>query len=263
MTNALDRDLRYALSPVELFTDAVGVPDKFQADILNGLLDENALSPSCAAPRRSLLLASRQSGKSEVCACAALWTARYLPGSLTLLLSHSLRGSAELFRKVANAYHKTGGEDGVLQESTLRLELRNGSRCCALPATQGTIRGYSGVDLVLLDECAQIEDSMIHAILPSQAIRPNSRLYALSTPHGRRGWFFNEWDHGEGYARYEVAAKDVSRISAEFLAQQLQTLGAYVFAQEYQNVWAENEMTLISDDLVKAAMAPTGEQPWW
>ena len=254
--NVLDRDLRYALSPVELFTDAVGKPDKFQADILNGLLDENA-------PRRSLLLASRQSGKSEVCACCALWTAKFLPGSLTLLLSHSLRGSSELFRKVADQFHKTGSEEGVVQESTLRLELKNKSRVISLPATQSTIRGYSGMDLCLLDEAAQIEDGMVHALLPSAATRPASRLYALSTPHGRRGWFWNEWDHGEGYARYEVAAKDVSRISAEFLAQQLQTLGAYVFAQEYQNVWAENEMTLISDDLVKAAMAPTGEQPWW
>jgi hypothetical protein len=119
------------------------------------------------------------------------------------------------------------------------------------------------MDLCLLDEAAQIEDGMVHALLPSAATRPASRLYALSTPHGRRGWFWNEWDHGEGYARYEVAAKDVSRISAEFLSQQLATLGAYVFAQEYENVWCENEMTLISDDLVKAAMAPTGESPWW
>jgi hypothetical protein len=255
--NVLDRDLRYALSPVELFTDAVGIPDKFQADILNGLLDENA-------PRRSLLLASRQSGKSEVCACCALWTARFLPGSLTLLLSHSLRGSAELFRKVADQFHKTGGsEEGAIQESTLRLELKNKSRVISLPATQSTIRGYSGMDLCLLDEAAQIEDGMVHALLPSAATRPASRLFAMSTPHGRRGWFFNEWDHGEGYARYEVAAKDVSRISAEFLSQQLATLGPYVFAQEYENCWQENDMRLIASDLVAAAMVDTGERPFW
>ena len=252
----LDADLRYALSPVAMFEDAVGTPDKWQAEILDGLLDD-------AGPRQSLLLCSRQSGKSEVCALCALWTARYLPGSLTLLLSHSLRGSAELFRKVASAHHKLGGEEGVLQESALGLELRNGSRVCALPATTGTVRGYSGMDLCLLDECARIEDSMIHSLLPSAATRPRSRLYALSTPAGKRGWFYNQWDHGEGYSKYEVAAKDVSRISPEFLAQQLQTLGAYVFAQEYENVWCENEMTLISDHLVKAAMIDTGEKPWW
>jgi hypothetical protein len=78
-----------------------------------------------------------------------------------------------------------------------------------------------------------------------------------------RGWFWNQFDHGEGYKRYAVKATDVPRIGAEFLQRQLEICGAYVFAAEYENCWQENEMTLISDDLVKAAMIDTGEKAWW
>src|SRR5688500_13483424 len=52
---------------------------------------------------RILLLCSRQSGKSTVTACLALYQALYVPGSLILLLSPSLRQSQELFKKVQDA----------------------------------------------------------------------------------------------------------------------------------------------------------------
>src|SRR5262249_31641140 len=49
-------------------------------------------------PPRTLALCSRQSGKSTAAAALALWTALCRPGSLTLLLSPTLRQSGELFR---------------------------------------------------------------------------------------------------------------------------------------------------------------------
>jgi len=256
--NVLDRDLRYALSPVELFTDAVGKPDKWQAEILDSLLDDNA-------PRQSLLLCSRGSGKSEICACAALWTALYQPGSLTLLCSVSLRQSSEIFRKVARALHAIGGDsDAILQESALKLELRSGSRVISLPGSESTSRGYHGCTCLIFDEIGKIPDEMVFALLPSQATAgPGARLFACGTPAGKRGFLWNEWDHGVGYARYSVKATDVPRIPASFLKRQMEVCGAYVFAQEYENVFCENDMTLISDDLVKAAMVDTGEKPWW
>src|SRR3984957_397546 len=217
--NALDRDLRYALSPVALFEDAIGSPcDSWQADLLN------------SDARRSLLLCCRQSGKSTATSIKALHTAKYQPGSLTLLLSPSLRQSGELFRKVTSAYHAIGGsdDDGVLMESALRLELRNGSRVIALPGSEATTRGYSGCDLLIIDEASRCEDSLIAATRPSQATRPNAQLIELSTPRGKRGHFWKEWSEGgDTWARYEVKAADVSRIDPEFLAQERRSLGEF------------------------------------
>ena len=84
--------------------------------------------------RQALWNCARQSGKSTVAALLALHRAIYKPGSLTLLLSPSLRQSAELFRKVAQFYSALGYEAPPADaESALRLELANGSRIVSLP----------------------------------------------------------------------------------------------------------------------------------
>jgi hypothetical protein len=36
---------------------------------------------------------------------------------------------------------------------------------------------------------------------------------AMTTPAGKRGWFYEAWLRGEGFERIEVAAKDCPRIS--------------------------------------------------
>jgi hypothetical protein len=253
--NALDRDLSYALDPVRLFEDAINGPaDPWQRAVLE------------SDARRSLLLACRQSGKSTVTSIKALHTAKYQPGSLTLLLSPSLRQSGELFRKVASAYHAVGGtdDDGVLMESALRLELRNGSRVIALPGSEATTRGYSGCDLLIIDEASRCEDSLIAATRPSQATRPNAQLIELSTPRGKRGHFWKEWSEGgDTWARYEVKAADVSRIDPEFLAQERRSLGEFLYLQEYENLWLDSDTQLIATDLVQAAMCDDGERPFW
>ena len=252
--NILERDLSYALDPVRLFEDAIGGPaDPWQRALLN------------SDARRSLLLCCRQSGKSTVTSIKALHTAKYQPGSLTLLLSPSLRQSGELFRKVASAYHAIGGsdDDGVLMESALRLELRNGSRVIALPGSEATTRGYSGCDLLIIDEASRCEDSLIAATRPSQATRPNARLIELSTPRGKRGHFWNEWDQGgDSWTRYSVKAEDVSRIDPEFLAQERRSLGEFLYSQEYEISFLDADTQLIQTDLIEAAMRDD-ERPVW
>jgi len=118
-------------SAVALMTQAVGGIDPWQASVLTSSAD------------RQLLLCCRQSGKSSTCACLALHVAMSQPGSLTLLLSPSLRQSQELFKKVQDAYRTLGYPAPLLAESALRYELDNGSRIIALPGTEGNIRGYS------------------------------------------------------------------------------------------------------------------------
>src|SRR5690606_7363027 len=129
----------------------------------------------------------------------------------------SQRQSAELFRKVTEAYHRLDGAPEPVLESTLRLELKNGSRIVALPGSESTTRGYSGAALVIVDEAARVPDPLIAAVRPTLATS-GGRLIALSTPAGRRGWFFQQWEHGEGWRRTRITAEDVPRISPEFLA---------------------------------------------
>jgi hypothetical protein len=73
-----------------------------------------------------------------------------------LLLSLTLRQSGELFNKAAAVYGAIGRPVPPESASRLQLELENRSRIVSLPGKEGTIRGYSGVRLLAIDEAAWV-----------------------------------------------------------------------------------------------------------
>src|SRR5262249_58061446 len=94
-------------------------------------------------------------------------------------------------------YAKVKGAPELREESVLRCELANGSRIVSLPGTERTVRGYSKADLIIIDEAARVEDSLLVATRPMMAVSEGGgRLIALSTPAGKRGWFYEAWING-------------------------------------------------------------------
>ncbi len=213
-------DLAIALDPTELARKAALDPDPWQAKVLRS-----------RAPR-ILMNCCRQSGKSTITALLAVHTAHFQPGSLTLLLSPSLRQSQELFKKALDVHHALANPIATLAESALRLELKNGSRIVSLPGKETTVRGYSGVKLLAVDEAARVPDELYYSIRPMLAVS-GGRLMGLSTPFGTRGWWYDAWRSSETWERYEVPATECPRISPEFLDEERRVLGEWWFAQEY------------------------------
>ena len=212
--------------------------------------------------RKRILCCTRQAGKSTVTSIAALYEALFAPGSLTLLLSPSLRQSGELFRKVLQL-HKTLDirRAAIYAESALRMELENGSRVIALPGSEATTRGYSAATLVVIDEASRVADPLISAIRPTLATT-NGRLIALSTPSGKRGWFYEQWTNGEAWDRTLVKAADVSRISAEFLADERREMGEFTYQQEYECEFLDAETSVFSSDMIERALSDAVRPLW-
>jgi hypothetical protein len=248
-------DLASALDPVR-FAQAAGFPPL--ADWQRQVLRSTA--------RRLLLCCSRQAGKSSVTALLACHQSLYVPGSLTLLLSPSLRQSSELFRKVLDTYHAVGESVPAESESKLSLELRQGSRVVSLPGSEQTVRGFSAPSLVVVDEAARCDDGLWFSVAPMLATG-RGRAICLSTPWGRRGFFHALWTaaggggaagegEGEGeWERYEVPASEVPHLAPEFLAEQRRLLGEYWYAQEFDCRWLEGESALFRRDDVLAAFS--------
>lgn len=233
-------DLALALDPV-LFAQSIGfAPDKWQADVLRS-----------TAPR-VLLNCHRQAGKSTIFAAIGVHTALYQPGSLVLLLSPALRQSGELFKKCLAIYKDAGRPVPAESETALTLTLDNGSRIVSLPGKEGTIRGYSGVRLLIVDEASRVPDDLYKSVRPMLAVS-GGRLIAGSTPWGKRGWWFTEWHSDEAWDRYEVPATECPRISPEFLAEEQRTLGPYFYQQEYECTFSETTDTLFPFDLIMRA----------
>lgn len=224
---AFAADLARALDPVLLAAQAGIEADPWQARVLR------------SRASRLLLNCSRQSGKSTITSVLALHTALYAAGSLVLLLSPSLRQSGELFKKCLATYKDLGRPVSPESETALTLTLENGSRIVSLPGSKdSTIRGYSGVTLLVIDEAAWVSETLYMSVRPMLAVS-GGRLAALSTPHGTRGWFYDAWKEGANWERYEVPATMCPRISAEFLEEEKRNIGEWWYQQEYMCQFSE------------------------
>ncbi len=150
---------------------------------------------------------------------------------------------------------------GILQkaESALRLELTNGSRVISLPASEATIRGYSAVDLLLIDEASRVDDALYASVRPMLATS-NGRLVAMSTPWGRRGWWYEAWRSTDAWHRTEVKATDCPRISAAFLEEEQRNMGQWFFAQEYMCEFLDAESAAFRSEDIEAAFTEDIEQ---
>jgi Terminase large subunit, T4likevirus-type, N-terminal len=240
---AIAADLAAALDPCVLAEQAGLVPDPWQVDVLRS-----------GAPR-VLMNCARQVGKSTTTSILAMHTALYHADALVLMLSPSLRQSAELFRKCLDVYRVLARPVAPQAESSLRLELDNGSRIISLPGSEATVRGFSGVDLLCIDEASRVEDSLYTALRPMVAVS-GGRLVALSTPFGRRGWWFEAWTGREDWQRVEVPATQCPRISPTFLAEEQAALGPWAYRQEYCCTFSETLDQLFSHDVVMASISP-------
>lgn len=234
--------------PARVFTDSGLTPDPWQRQVLT------------SGAARLLLLCSRQAGKSTAAAALALHTALVTPGAPVLLLSPSLRQSAELFRKVVDLYERLGRPVGCAAQSGVRLELANGARVVSLPGDGDTVRGFSNVALVVIDEAARVSDALYAAARPMLAVS-RGRLVALSTPFGQRGWFFEAWQGDGDWQRLSVTAAECPRIGPDFLAEERRALGERWYRQEYECRFKEAAGAVFRHEDIEAALS-NDVQPW-
>jgi hypothetical protein len=165
----------------------------------------------CTTQGHQLVLAHRQRGKSRIAAAVAFEDALTHAGCLDLVVSRSLRQSGELFRKIKEFYHLTTPM-ALVKDTEHELELANGSRIISLPGNPDTLVGYSSVHRLILDEAARIPDSTYYALRPMLA-RSGGTILAITTPFGRRGWFYEAWTGQAAEEQLDVAT--VERLLAD------------------------------------------------
>jgi len=236
-------DLACALDPVRFARRAGLDPDPWQVRVLR--------SPA----RQIILNCSRQVGKSTVTGILAGHTALYEPGAPILLLSPTERQSIELLRKVKDTLRQLGtATTAVEKDNALSLEFASGSRILALPGKEGTIRGFSAVRLLIIDEASRVPDALYQAVRPMLAVS-GGRIVLLSSPFGKRGFFHHEWTAGgPEWERVEVDAYACPRLDPLWLDKERATIGDWWFDQEYLCKFKETTDQVFAYDDVMAAL---------
>jgi phage FluMu gp28-like protein len=187
-------------------------------------------------------------------AIIALHRALTVSGSLVLILAPAERQAKETFAKVADYYRTLGSPIPADSDRKLGLQLANRSRIEALPGSEKTIRGFSGVDLLIVDEAARVDDGLYYAVRPMLAVSGGA-LMMLSTPYGKRGVFYEEWsgEAGEEWERYEIPANQCPRIPSAFLEAERRSMPEYWYAQEYGCEFRETEDQLWTHEMIEGA----------
>ncbi len=250
--------------------------------------------------RKSLVCCSRQTGKSQTAAALALRTAICQDEATVLIISRALRQSAEVLRKVRQFYYGMKGlkamgygsgrqrgkyqrpigvrkwqdkesreteqelkrleKDQAVSDSVLQMEFSNGSRIISLPCKSETTVGFSAIAMLIMDEAARIPDETYHFLSPTRAVSQGG-LVALSTPFGKRGWFWEGWSRCEDAKQFEgkivpwhqvkVTVDQCERIDPDWLEEERQDIGERWFSQEYQCSFVDTIDTVFAHDDVK------------
>ena len=206
--------------PSDLMRKSGMEPDPWQADLLD--------SPWMKA----LLLIHRQAGKSTATAALGLDIAINKPGSTVLITAPSQRQAKELFDKIKVFYYDIGSPHQTENDSATLLKLSNGSKVHSLHGSEKTLRGISAVDLAIVDEASRVDDALFTAISPMLAVS-GGRLVLLTTPWGKRGYFYDQWIGPNDWKRVKITADKCPRITPEFLAEERASMSEAMYRQEY------------------------------
>jgi hypothetical protein len=134
------------------------------------------------------------------------------------------------------ARHRLLFDPDVHQQAVLECNARrvilDGSRNVGISDVHATSRGLSGASMLIFDQVAQVSGELYKAM---RATRATSRgaLWLLSTPYGKRGFFYDEWATGRNWTRFEVQVTDCPRIPPDYLESERRDLGPDYFQQEY------------------------------
>jgi hypothetical protein len=236
--------------PVRLMLHLGLDPDPWQVRVLES--DAHGLLLNC----------SRQSGKSTVVAVRALYEAIFRPGTQVLLISRTERQAKELLNTIVGFYRRF--KSPLQERCTLaQLVFSHGSRIISLPCKGDTVRGYSGIHLIIIDEAARVPPDLYIALFPMVAVS-RGRIIVLSTPNGRHGFFYEAWANGgDDWERIEVPAEQCPRIAPEFLERMRRQMSEAKYRQEFCCSFTALEGLVYPDfpGCVVPGPAPAGGRP--
>ncbi len=203
---------------------------------------------------RGILCCNRQWGKSTTLAALAVHKAWCLAPALILIVAPTVRQSYELILKIKGFLRELNvrpKQDGFNDVSLL---LPNESRVIAVPADPDTIRGYSRVSMILVDEAARVPDEVFRSVTPALARSHNGTIWLMSTPKGRRGFFHDLWHNGDPqWTRIHSTVADGERIPASFLDSERASKPASDFDEDYHCVFQDtHDQFFASDDITVA-----------
>lgn len=157
------------------------------------------------ASRRICIDGARQGGKSTILSAVTCHHAKYFPNSLSVILAPTLKQASEDMQKIKAFIARDRTYPRLTRFGSEEIATEKGARILVLTATDDAARGFSNPDIILFDEASRISDDVFEAVRPMITNNPRARIYEISTPNGKQGFFYNHFSN-PSWSRYLVRA---------------------------------------------------------
>ena len=160
--------------------------------------------------------AKRQVGKTTMAENALLDMAINHKGTLSCLVEPTLDQARRVYKEIVKAIEHTP----VIKrknDSLLELEFINGSSIIFKSAEQrDNLRGFTVTGLLVVDECAFIQDDIFDILLPTTDVH-RAPILLISTPKLKQGFFFRYWSAGAEGVNPNIVSVDFNDFDTSFL----------------------------------------------
>jgi phage terminase large subunit len=128
-----------------------------------------------------------------------------------------------------------------INEAELTITLKNGSRICLRGADNpDSLRGV-GIDFLVMDECADIEESAWTTVLRPTLSDTKGRAMFIGTPKGMN-WFYDLYQRGQNpeeqeWGSHQYTTVEGGWVDQEEIDQAKKDLDLKTYRQEYEATW--------------------------
>jgi len=139
--------------------------------------------------RYSILMASRQTGKTVTASIYILWYSIFHDNKGIMIVANKSKTTKEIINKIKSIYKLLPFflKTGVINWNETSISYENGSRIQTEARTSEPAIGFT-IDLLYLDEFAKVPDSIIRTyygeVVPIVSSIDNSKIIITSTPDG-------------------------------------------------------------------------------
>jgi hypothetical protein len=205
--------------------------------------------------RFNVVLKSRQTGISTLCAGFALWKMIFNSDFNVLVIATKQDVAKNLVTKVRVMHELLPSwlKNGSMEDNKLSLRLKNGSQIKAIASSPDAGRSEA-LSLLIFDEAAFIDDIEEIWLSAQSTLSTGGSCIALSTPNGVGNWFHKTWVGAEEQTNGFIPIKLHWTVHPErdhtWRAEQERLLGPKGAAQECDCDFVSSGDTVIPPELL-------------
>lgn len=205
-------------------------------------------------------LAARQSAKSTTLTIEILHDIIFNEAFEAGIVAQVRTTAMEIFSRVRMAYEMLPFflQPGVIEFTKGGVLLENGSKVFSASSKPDSLRGFS-LNSVLVDEGAFVRnmDEFMRATFPTISSGKTSKFSLVSSPNGRKGFFYNNWIQAikgkNDYFTIQVPWHRVPGRDEEWKKSEIERTDLLKFRQEHNCEFLSTSLSLVDSFKLEAA----------